>query len=191
MKTIMSLEIQAKALFIPLLTTFKQASSVRNLGASIWCEVNRGHLNGLGEGCPRIYATGEKVASALEWIYEYLNIFQNECTTLSNLTNWISDNRKLIDQHPAAFCAIETALLDLFAKENNQSVESLIGLANPERSYYYTAILGDSNKEAFIKLVKRYIATGLSDFKVKIMGELIWGLMIWKERVLWESILLE
>lgn len=60
-----TLKIQRKGLFLPLRTTFKQASATRNIGERIWCEVSRGEYNGLEEGCPRKYVTNETVANGL------------------------------------------------------------------------------------------------------------------------------
>lgn len=167
-----TLELKIHPLHIPLRTTFKQASSARNLGESIWCKAQRGNLTGYGEGCPRIYVTNETVETGLIWLKERLSELSNKCNSLVGLKKWMTDNRAMIDQHPAAFCAIETALLDLFAREKGQSVEALLGLTPPQNIYQYTAVLGDSSEEKFKALIQRYLSMGFTDFKVKVNGQL-------------------
>ncbi|MFK8009774.1 MAG: mandelate racemase/muconate lactonizing enzyme family protein [Saprospiraceae bacterium] len=161
-----------KGIFLPLRTTFEQASSVRNMGESIWCEVRREDKIGLGEGCPRIYVTNETVENSLDWIKQKLSIIQNECQSLDSLKFWMNENRDEIDQYPAAFCAIETALLDLFSKEKNISVEQLLGFEKPERVYTYTGVLSDGGEEKFIAHATRFLQTGFTDFKIKVNGNL-------------------
>ena len=167
-----TLQLKVQPLHIPLRTTFKQASSTRNLGESIWCEAHRGNLTGYGEGCPRIYVTNETVETGLLWLTEKLSELVNERGSLAALKIWMADNRTSIDQHPAAFCAIETALLDLFAREKGLNVEALLGLTPPQNVYQYTAVLGDSSEEKFQALVQRYLSMGFTDFKVKVNGQL-------------------
>jgi len=167
-----TLQIRVSPLHVPLRTTFKQASSTRNLGESIWCEAQRNNLTGYGEGCPRIYVTQETVETGLTWLKEILPELSSRCHSLAALKKWMTDNRMIIDQHPAAFCAIETALLDLFAREEGLSVEGLLGLISPKKVYQYTAVLGDSSEEKFKALIQRYLSMGFTDFKVKINGEL-------------------
>lgn len=168
-----SIQLKVEGLFIPLRTTFKQASSTRNLGESIWCEANRNNLTGYGEGCPRRYVTNETVETGLAWLKEQIPIIIQQCNSIENLKNWIAKNSALINEYPAAFCAIETALLDLFAREKGQSVEGLLGLAAPQNMYQYSAILSDGNEEKFKGLIQRYLSMGFMDFKVKVNGQLV------------------
>lgn len=167
-----TLQLQAKGLFLPLRTTFKQASSVRNHGESIWCRATMNGLEGFGEGCPRIYVTGENVEGGLAWLTGVLPKVEAECQDLASLKNWMDVRRIELDEHPAAWCAVETALLDLFASKENLQVERLLGLSSPSGTYQYTAVLGDGSMEKFTALTMKYLATGFTDFKVKVGGEL-------------------
>ena len=167
------IKFSIKGLFLPLNLTFKQSSATRNNGESIWCEANRNHQKGLGEGCPRVYVTGETVPQGLDWLETKLEELSNTIFSFEDLKNWMNQNEAEIDQHPAAFCAIETALLDLFAKEKNQCVEALLGLKSPKLIHTYTAVLGDSSPEKFEALLKRYLSLGFSDFKIKLSGHLV------------------
>ena len=167
-----SIGFSLKALHLPLKTVFKQASFERRKGESIWCETNRNNIQGLGEGCPRFYVTKETVSDALEWLQEQLPSIETNCQDPDQLITWIAEHRSEIDLHPAAFCSIDTALLDLFAREQQLSVEQLLGINGPGGTYRYTGVLGDSNKEKYRALCQRYAAAGISDFKVKVNGDL-------------------
>ena len=168
----MSLSLRISALRIPFRTSFKHASADRKRGESIWVEATRDDHTGLGEGCPRVYVTGEDVESGIQWLLEIKEHIQQACTSLPRLMDWVMQYRDRIDAHPSAWCALEMALLDLFAREQQLSVEALLGLDSPLRTYSYSAILGNSVPEVFGKRVEMYLQYGFSDFKVKIEGEL-------------------
>ena len=157
---------------IPFKTSFKQASSVRNTGESVWVVIERNGIQAFGEGCPRIYVTGETLESAIGWINEQLPDLRTRVTDLPSLHAWMEEQRTAIDENPAAFCAVETALVDLFAKEQNKTVEALLGLAEPGRVYQYTAVVGDGSADKFMGLVEQYLEWGFNDFKLKINGDL-------------------
>jgi len=170
MKNTIALHVQP--LSLPLRTTFKQASSVRSFGESVWCELSRNGIAGYGEGCPRTYVTGENMESAIAWLSMMKGALETECRSLDSLREWMAENRKEIDSHPAAFCAVETALLDFFSKEKKCSVEKLLGLGSPIGKYVYTGVLGDSSEEKFRSRMQRYLAAGIKDFKVKVNGDI-------------------
>lgn len=69
------------------------------------------------------------------------------------LKTFVELNEAYIDKSPVAWCGIETALLDLFVKEQNRSVERLLGLENPAACYRYSAVLGDSGQSKYVKLM--------------------------------------
>lgn len=165
-----AIKIEVASLYLSLKTNFKQASSVRNTGESVWVTVTRGNISGYGEGCPRPYVTQESVDSCIAWLTPQIPALERECINLTSLRNRANSEKSGIDKNPAAWCAIETALLDLFAKEQRISVEELIGLKSPLALYQYTAILGDSDQSSYEKLIARYLKWGFSDFKIKLSG---------------------
>ena len=166
------INIQVSSLNLALKTTFKQASSSRNAGESIWVTASRGSKVGYGEGCPRIYVTGEDVTSCLNWLQPQISILEKECSDFTALKERVISENVDIDKHPAAWCGVEMALLDLFAKEQKISVEKLLGLEDPIAVYQYAAILSDSEPEKYEKLIERYLKWGFTDFKIKINGDL-------------------
>ena len=167
-----ALNIKVRELYVPLRTTFKQASSERKMSESIWAIAERGDTTGLGEGCPRPYVTGETVSSCLAWLTPLLPEIQQECGSFEQIKSWVTAHELEIDKHPAAWCAVESALLDLFARESGCSVEALLGLPDPFLAYRYSAVLSDNSPEKFAAHIDRFLAGGFSDFKIKLNGDL-------------------
>ena len=151
---------------------FKHASAERQETESVWVMVKRGGYTGCGEGCPRHYVTGETVASATKFVNEIKKDLLTIVTDLSSLKDWVFGKRALIDRNPAAWCAVELALLDLFAQENACSLERLLALSSLSNEYRYSAVLGDSDPVKFAAQFGKYRELGIRDFKIKLSGEL-------------------
>lgn len=167
-----SITVTARRLEIPLRVKFKQASCERRAGESVWIEVGRGSRVGLGEGCPRSYVTGESIDGALAWIADHRDSIESICTSLDALRSWRDAHREALAAGPSAWCAVETALLDLFGREAGCSVESLLGFDGPQGEYRYTAVIGDGSLEQLTALTGRYLKSGFRDFKLKLNGSL-------------------
>jgi L-alanine-DL-glutamate epimerase-like enolase superfamily enzyme len=157
---------------VPLKMTFRQASATRSHGESLWVEASRGEHRGYGEGCPRSYVTGETRASCKEWLGTWHKAIQSNCVSLDALRVWLAEHTSAVDASPSAWCAIECALLDLFARESGQSVEAMLGLAPPGGPHVYSAVLGDDEPWKTRFLIDQYCILGLTDFKVKLGGDL-------------------
>jgi L-alanine-DL-glutamate epimerase-like enolase superfamily enzyme/pimeloyl-ACP methyl ester carboxylesterase len=157
---------------VPLKTTFRHASAARTHGESLWVEASRGAYRGYGEGCPRSYVTGETRASCKQWLTHWHQSIQTECVSLDALRAWLTEHTAAVDASPSAWCAIESALLDLFARERDQSVEALLGLAPPGGPHAYSAVLGNDAPWKTRFLIDQYCILGLTDFKVKLGGDL-------------------
>ncbi|MBF0452817.1 MAG: hypothetical protein HQK75_19090 [Candidatus Magnetomorum sp.] len=164
--------LQIQELKIPFTITVRHASAVRITTKSIWVEAIRGENSGFGEGCPRDYVTGENFNNCHEWFIKHRESIQTECLDLDKLQIWLSSHQEEIDRNSSIWCAIEAALLELFAKENDCSVETLLGLMEPNRLYSYTAILGDDQEHKYKLMIDKYLAVGMSDFKIKLNGDL-------------------
>jgi L-alanine-DL-glutamate epimerase-like enolase superfamily enzyme/pimeloyl-ACP methyl ester carboxylesterase len=166
------ISIRFLKLRLPLKSTVRHAAASRNEGESLWVQARRGDFSGFGEGCPRDYVTGQTLESASQWLSEHLPEIIACCHSLDQLREWRSEHTALIDRVPSAWCAVECALLDLFAREKGSSVEGLLGLNGPVGRYSYTAVLSDSKEWRFTLAVDNYLIRGLSDFKVKLSGDL-------------------
>lgn len=162
------LNLHASTLQLPFRASFTHSSATRARGASIWVTASDGPHVGLGEGCPRDYVTGETLDSALAFFDRHRAEWEAELTDLASLQRWQSAHASVNDQHPAAWCAVELAVLDCLARRAGQPVERLLGfdpLRNPVR---YTAVIGIQSVAGFQKLASRYLALKMIDFKIKL-----------------------
>lgn len=167
------IRLTMQCLRIPFRTAFKHASATRSETQSLWVEAQASDGTiGYGESCPREYVTGESIQSAATFFAAQHDRLLKEVKDLHSLRAWTDLHRKEIDQDPAAWCAIELALLDLFAKQAGGSIEQYLSLPELSGDFRYTAVLGDSDAETFQRQVAKYRAVGFSDFKVKIAGNL-------------------
>ncbi len=126
---------------------------------------------GFGEGCPREYVTGETVLGSSRFIAQYADSLVTEVTDAQSLRVWIEAHRDAIDANPAAFCAMETAVLDLIGKTQQQSVEEILGIDQPKKVFRYSAVLADWPLPVFWWQHGRYRVRGFQDFKVKLSGD--------------------
>ncbi len=164
--------LRAKKLEIPFKVNFKHALAERNKTESILVssESSNGNI-GYGEGCPRSYVTNESVDTALSFIDGYKKQIL-EIGTLQNLISFINRNKDAIDTNPAAWCAVEIALLDLLGKETPQSVEKLLGLPELRSEFRYTAVIGDWDITTTKVFLDKFLSMGFKDFKLKLSGDL-------------------
>jgi L-alanine-DL-glutamate epimerase-like enolase superfamily enzyme len=77
-----------------------------------------------------------------------------------------------IDVHPAAWTAVELALLDVFGKRLHCSVEHLLGAPELSGRYQYTAVLGDGSSAQFAAQLERFLMAGFKTFKIKLSPDM-------------------
>jgi L-Ala-D/L-Glu epimerase len=166
--------LEVTSLEIPFKASFKHASADRAKMASVWVKAyaSQGDMMGYGEGCPREYVTGENLQSATAWINHQHASIINDISCLETLKNWVLKHEKSIDQAPAAWCAVELALLDLLGKDAGHSFETLLSLPTLPPIFQYSAVLGDSELTGFSNQVVKYVSVGFRDFKIKLSGDL-------------------
>jgi L-alanine-DL-glutamate epimerase-like enolase superfamily enzyme len=101
-------------------------------------------ITGFGEGVPRAFVTGEVLSDSLSFLREVLGPAilagvghspQELLKILENLYHHAQAQR-----HPAAFCALETALLDAAGRTWNMPVAELIG-PKLRTSLEYSAVI--------------------------------------------------
>ncbi|MYH95673.1 MAG: hypothetical protein F4129_04090 [Acidimicrobiia bacterium] len=157
---------------MPFKTVIRHASaSRRRVSNLIVVAHGRDGQTGYGEGCPREYVTGETVLSSSRFIDQYADSLIAQVTDAHSLRDWIEAHRSAIDANPAAFCAMETAVLDLLGKTQKQSVEDLLEVDRPENQFQYSAVLADWPLPVFWWQHSRYRVRGFQDFKVKLSGD--------------------
>lgn len=163
--------IDTKSLAIPLKTTFKHASAERCVTETILVMAYSKDIVGYGEGCPRSYVTGENIESCINFIKSY---YQDiiKLDSVEAIKQFIHVNQAVIDVNPAAWCAIEIAILDLLGKVDNKSIESMLNIPEIHDNFYYTAVLGISNPQVFNAQLSEYIQLGFTDYKLKLSGDI-------------------
>lgn len=127
---------------------------------------------GVGEACPRRYVTGETMESVRTFLRGAAPEVAASAETVDGLRSWIAAHRDRIDANPAAFCALELALLDALARHQRVSLERLLGCPELNGTFRYTAVIGDSGRWVYALLLQRYLSRGVRDFKLKLSGDL-------------------
>jgi len=165
------LSIEASALSIPFKQAFKHASADRSATQTlrVECKTASGHV-GNGEGCPREYVTGESLDSAQAFVKQYRPEFL-QINSLQALRRWVDVHTEEIDANPAAWTAVELAMLDALGRTTGQSVEALLGLPELAGEFAYSAVLGDAAPEAFAAQLQHYLKAGFVSFKIKLSGD--------------------
>ncbi|MEW6670815.1 MAG: alpha/beta fold hydrolase [Thermodesulfobacteriota bacterium] len=166
------IRIEIQPLKLKLKSTIRHAGATRKEGESVWVKAERNGAIGFGEGCPRTYVAGDDLEQSVLWARDNFAAGKARFSTVENIKTWIAQNGKIIDQYPSAWCAVEAALLDLFAQEKKCSIESFLGLKNGKNRGRFTAVLGDDKRWKYIHLADQYLVRGFSDFKIKLNGNL-------------------
>ena len=164
--------LSIQSLEIPFRISFSHASAERSCTQSVLVTATSDDgLVGHGEGCPREYVTGESIESAMA----FFDAHRSAVRALSNLEAiraFVAEHRDVIDANPAAWCAMELALLDLLGRATHQSFEELLNEPPLTGAFQYSAVLGADNLKVFEKLLGMYLDMGFTDYKVKLLGDL-------------------
>jgi L-alanine-DL-glutamate epimerase-like enolase superfamily enzyme len=154
---------------IPFRTSFAHASAVRSQTENVFvhCE-GRDGVVGVGEGCPRSYVTGETKDTARNFLETHKDDFMRLGDAIE-LHQWIEAHAVEIDAAPAAFCAAELALLDLFGQRSGSSLETLLGVrsAGP---LAISAVYGASGDLKFGLQTGAFGLLGMRTAKLKLSG---------------------
>jgi L-alanine-DL-glutamate epimerase-like enolase superfamily enzyme len=163
--------LYGSSLTVPFKGAFRHAAAERAATQTVWVTARADGLAGYGEGCPREYVTGESLHSAGSFIAQYAPDLRASVHDLPTLRSWAHQHVSDIDRNPAAWAAVELALLDLIAKVGHMSVESLLGMPAIHGHFRYTAVLGDAAPAQFAGQLAHYLKAGFRDFKVKLAGD--------------------
>jgi len=169
MKTV-GIRLEIRELNIPFKQSFKHNSAERSKTQSVIVLASEGEFKGYGESCPREYVTNESVQSVFQFFTEVKDDLLSHVDSLESLQQYHNKHKSIIDKSPSAWCAIELALLDLFAKKEHCSIEKLLGIPELGDSFFYSAVIGDGSFETFEKVALQYLQMGFKDFKIKISG---------------------
>jgi L-Ala-D/L-Glu epimerase len=164
--------IAAHALRIPFRTAFCHALAERAATQTLWIESRSvDGCVGYGESCPRDRVTGASLQSAAAFVARHRSEWLCSIHDVETLTAWAQRNARVIDENPAAWCAVEMALLDLLGRREGRSLDDMLGLPPVEGRFRYTAVLGDAPPGPFTAQLRHYVNSGFRDFKVKLGGD--------------------
>jgi muconate cycloisomerase len=159
---------------IPFHRTIKHSLYTRNATESIIAVIrdNNG-MQGMGEGTPREYVTGETLDKCLG-AAELLSraILNKPFETISNLTALLKEvgGSAIAKNNPAAYCAIETALLDLWAKVEDKPIYKLFGGFSNKSVLIYSGVIPSINKkQEFLNYVELIRKLALTSIKIKVV----------------------
>jgi muconate cycloisomerase len=128
-------------------------------------------ITGFGEGVPRVFVTGEVLSDSLVFLREVLapailardfSSPQALVTALANLYQHAQAQR-----HPAAFCALETALLDAAGLTWNMPMAELIG-PKLRTTLEYSAVIPMLAPEKMSQLFQLVKGIGMHFIKLKV-----------------------
>jgi len=160
------------SLELPFKQSFAHATATRSCTESIVVKAEAANgMIGFGEGCPRKYVTGETIQTAMKFFDSHREAWE-QFRGLEDLKAWASTNSKQVNENPAAWCAVELALLDRWGNEYGQSIEALLKLQELTGQFQYSAVLGTENVLTFEKQAQQFAALNFRDFKVKVTGNL-------------------
>src|SRR5262245_44253971 len=165
-------QFRFRELRIPFKVAFRHAAAERAETETVWIDAFAADGEvGSGESCPRSYVTGETLATARAFTAAREAELRRDVTSLETLYAWVESHRIAIDTNPAAWCALELAILDLLGQRHAKPVEMLLSVAPLEGQFRYTAVLGDASPRDFHAMAQRYWQLGFRDFKVKLSGD--------------------
>ncbi len=147
---------------------FSHASASRDTAENVILGLGPSDRRSYGEACPRSYVTGETRESVVAFLEEWADALAGDLGSLEALRGWMDANRTLIDANPAAFGALELALLDSFGREQGRNLEALLGGARRGGTFRYSAVLGAGGYPGFFAQALAYRMAGLFDVKMKL-----------------------
>ncbi len=168
------MQIDAVSVFtypVPFKVVFRHASASRDRAENLIVAARANGCVGYGEGCPRDYVSGETVSSGVRFIRAHRDALIRDVSDVPSLRAWTAGHADAIDQNPAAFCALETAVLDLLGRASGKCLEKLLGMEARRTTFKYSAVLGNAPHPAYLWQLRRYRKRRFTDFKVKLSGD--------------------
>ena len=164
--------LESGALVIPFKLAFNHASASRAATQTLMVVArSENGAHGFGEGCPREYVTAETLATTTRFIAAHRADWLAGLHGVQDLADWNDSHRVEIDARPAAWTAVELALLDLCGRVEGRPAEALLGLPPLSGSFRYTAVLGDMSLDHFEAQLARYLHMEFCEFKIKLTGD--------------------
>lgn len=159
---------------IPFVRTIAHRLYARNATEAVVVVIQDNNDNqGMGEGTPRAYVTGETLENSLMAARLISNaILGQALETVSDLNALLKavGDSNVADRHPAAWCAIETALLDLWASLEDRPIYRLFDPSSNNRVLSYSGVIPFiDKKQVFLTYVDLVRKLKLTSLKIKVV----------------------
>ena len=132
-----------------------------------------GGMTGFGEGAPRSYVTGERLEGSLVAASVLAEqVVGQEIGSRIELFNWLTTigQSEVAHTHPAAWCALETALLDLWSRLRGQTLYRLFRSdREADRLCFSGVIPFISREDVFLQTLKLVQQLNLPSLKLKVV----------------------
>lgn len=153
---------------IPFKQKFSHASFEREASTTLWVSISSYLTRGLGESCPRPYVTQETPETVRAFFHDtrvekFANIGDFE-----EFLKLLNHERAWIDRNPSAFCALELAWWDHFAKCKDVLVDKIFEGPSIGTKPQNTMVIGLGSYQKMLKTYLRGLALGFRDYKIKI-----------------------
>jgi len=147
--------------------SLRKRSSVKNVVIEVIAE--HGMIKGYGEGAPRSYVTGESQKTVTKSIYSLTrtNNFPWEFNDISSIWNFI-DSLSYGNEHNAAICALETALLDALGKYQNKTIIDFFPKDFLTDTVSYGATIPLDNKQRILQLCRLCQKMEINTLRIKV-----------------------
>ncbi|MFH1135441.1 MAG: enolase C-terminal domain-like protein [Pseudomonadota bacterium] len=135
--------------------------------------VDESGVKGFGEGIPRWYVTGESTETSLGFLREtLLPALLGREVDPEGLWSFLQEviPEEQADLCPAAFCAVETALLDLGGRLLDRGLIDYCG-GSTGKELLYSGVLPFSSPDAAPRLLSLIKTLGFSEVKIKVGGD--------------------
>jgi L-alanine-DL-glutamate epimerase-like enolase superfamily enzyme len=128
-------------------------------------------ITGFGEGVPRTFVTGEVLSDSLAFLHQVLApaILARDFSTPQGLAEVLGELYQHVQAQrcPAAFCALETALLDAAGQTWNMPVAELIG-PKLRTTLEYSAVVPMLSPEKMGQIFQLIKGIGMRFIKLKV-----------------------
>lgn len=171
------IDFEVRHIRVPFRFRYGHARKQHDLLEAVVCRAQDDHGRiGLGEAVPRTYVTGETCDTVIASIPPLLRQIQTATKPGERMADTFSDimlQRQQLGvswkgQFPScALCVIDTAMLDLFAKQHDQTCRHWI-TPTAAVSLGYTASIGLSSLPKLVAALLLFRALGIERFKVKV-----------------------
>jgi L-Ala-D/L-Glu epimerase / N-acetyl-D-glutamate racemase len=128
-------------------------------------------LAGYGEGTPRVFVTGETLDKTIEAANSLAERrSENEFHNFNDLVDYlkITGSLELSQQYPSAWCALELAILDLWAKREGKPLWQLFTQKPVPDPYVYSAAIPVVPEQSLSQLLDMIKKLRLEFVKLKI-----------------------